>query len=161
MPFSKPWQTVLLILVLSVSTRLLWFNAPNEVVFDEVHFGKYASAYCCTHQRFFDLHPPHGKLLTALVLRLSPYDGQFPFAQIGQGYPGYLSLWVRLIPYLTGCLLPILFFLTLLKWEISPPLALLGGLFLVFENALVVESRFFMLDGHLLFFEWAALLAFF
>jgi dolichyl-phosphate-mannose--protein O-mannosyl transferase len=34
-------------------------------VFDEVTFGKFVQAYCCTGERFFDIHPPHGKLLIA------------------------------------------------------------------------------------------------
>jgi len=32
-------------------------DQPASVVFDEVHFGGFADAYCCTGEYFFDVHP--------------------------------------------------------------------------------------------------------
>ena len=59
---------------------------PREVVFDEATFGNYVAAYCCTGERIFDVHPPHGKLLIALGAKLGGFDGHFKFDHIGQPY---------------------------------------------------------------------------
>ena len=53
------------LLALGLFTRyysLLW---PRQVVFDEVHFGKFVNGYI-TGRYFFDIHPPLGKQLIAL-----------------------------------------------------------------------------------------------
>jgi len=50
--------------------------------FDEVHFGGYAMHYL-KRRFFFDVHPPLGKLLFAMVLSWSGYDGNFSFEKIG------------------------------------------------------------------------------
>ena len=63
---------------------------PREVIFDEVHFGKFVTAYCCTGERFFDIHPPHAKLLVAGVAWVGGYRGgpSVPYAPL-------LLSWVR------------------------------------------------------------------
>jgi dolichyl-phosphate-mannose-protein mannosyltransferase len=59
---------------LAFVTRFWKINHPNEVVFDEVHFGKFASYYL-QRTYFFDVHPPFAKLLFAFVGWLIGYDG--------------------------------------------------------------------------------------
>ncbi|MBI3421301.1 MAG: phospholipid carrier-dependent glycosyltransferase, partial [Candidatus Sungbacteria bacterium] len=43
----------------SIGLHFTALDYPRQVVFDEVHFGKFVNAYCCTKERFFDIHPPH------------------------------------------------------------------------------------------------------
>ncbi|MFN7088533.1 MAG: phospholipid carrier-dependent glycosyltransferase [Candidatus Paceibacteria bacterium] len=53
------------VLSLGLITRFLFIWNPPEVVFDEVHFGKFLYAYF-TGEYYFDIHPPLGKLILAL-----------------------------------------------------------------------------------------------
>ena len=51
--------------VLGIISRFAYLNWPAEVIFDEVHFGKFVSGYI-RGIYFFDIHPPLAKLLLAL-----------------------------------------------------------------------------------------------
>jgi dolichyl-phosphate-mannose--protein O-mannosyl transferase len=70
------------------SDGLKW---PAQVVFDEVHFGKFVNGYI-TGRYFFDIHPPLGKLLIALVAYSYGYDGTQPFDHIGEAYHANVNL---------------------------------------------------------------------
>ncbi|GAW05466.1 glycosyltransferase family 39 protein [Lentinula edodes] len=59
----------------------------DRIVFDEVHFGKFASRYIKT-QYFVDVHPPLAKLLITLAAFLFGYDGHFDFKDIGNSGEG-------------------------------------------------------------------------
>jgi dolichyl-phosphate-mannose-protein mannosyltransferase len=47
---------------------------PNNVVFDEMHYGKYAALYL-KGIFFFDSNPPLGKLMLAVMAYLAGFDG--------------------------------------------------------------------------------------
>ena len=79
---SKKSLYILIILALSLITRFAFFGYPSSTVFDEVHFGKFIGAYCCTHERFFDIHPPHAKLLIAGTAYLAGWRGEVSFYHI-------------------------------------------------------------------------------
>ena len=86
----------------------IWY--PAEAVFDEVHFGKFISAYF-TGEYYFDIHPPLAKLMVAGVAALSGFEPKSAFAVIGEGYPDYQYVWLRFLPALFGSLLPALVYL--------------------------------------------------
>src|SRR6056297_2635831 len=96
-------RIVAAVFLLSVLVRFPALNHPSEVIFDEVHFGKFVSAYCCTNAHFFDIHPPGAKLLIAgAVAALSDYDGSQKFEKISEPY-GDVSPWpFRIVPALFG-----------------------------------------------------------
>ena len=156
---ERTWLVVI-VLVAGIVTRFMWLNFPREVVFDEVHFGKFVTAYCCTGERFFDIHPPHAKLLVAGGVRLAGYKGDLSFSHIGQSY-GEAPVWAfRLVPAVMGVLLPLILFGLWRQLGASRAAAFFGALVVVFDNALTVQSRVISLDGVLLVATFGALSAY-
>ena len=72
-----------LIFVIGTFTRILRLESPNHVVFDEMHYGKYASLYL-KNTFFFDSNPPLGKLMIAFAGYLAGFDGKFTFDKISK-----------------------------------------------------------------------------
>lgn len=120
--------------------------------FDELHYGKYISLYL-KNTFFFDVHPPLGKQLVAAVAFLTGYDGKFKFDRIGSSYTENVPLLaLRLVPALFGSLLiptayHLMFELGLSQWT-----AILAALLLLFDNAMLTQSRFILMETPLLFF---------
>jgi dolichyl-phosphate-mannose-protein mannosyltransferase len=48
---------VIALTLISLVVRLYALGNPDEIVFDEVHFGGFASKYIAS-RFFFDVHPP-------------------------------------------------------------------------------------------------------
>ena len=151
---------ILIIVCASLATHFLFFGHPNKTVFDEVHFGKFISGYF-THEYFFDIHPPLGKLLISGVGYLAGFQPGFSFAEIGQKFPDNIYLWLRLLPTLAGTLLPLIIFFLVLRLGLSRIAAFTAAMLIIFENAILVQSRFILLDSFLLLFGFSALLAYF
>lgn len=85
-PEDRRWNLILAVfLCFGIATRFWKISLPHEVVFDEVHFGKFASYYL-RGTYFFDVHPPFGKLMIAGVGWLAGYRGHFEFENIGDDY---------------------------------------------------------------------------
>lgn len=141
---------LLILLLLAALTRLGGLGYPRSVVFDEVHFGKFVTHYCCDHERFFDIHPPNAKLLIAGTARLFGYHGGMTFDQIGQPYGNISPVPLRLAPALAGAALPLIIFAILRLLGASPPAALFGGLLVVFDNALTTHTRMIGVDAIML-----------
>ncbi|GAA5992900.1 hypothetical protein JCM10908_001396 [Rhodotorula pacifica] len=145
------------LVLLGAVVRYWHIGRPSSVVFDEVHFGGYIQS------RFFmDVHPPLAKLLITLVAYLSGFQGgQFDFKDIGGEYgPAHVPyIAMRLLPATLGLALVPLAYLTLRALHLRPATALLGALFVLFENGLITQSRFILLDSPLILFT--ALSAFF
>ncbi|HUL74936.1 MAG TPA: phospholipid carrier-dependent glycosyltransferase [Vicinamibacterales bacterium] len=135
------------LVAIGVLTHFIGLTSPKEVVFDEVHWGKSVSAYCCTGQRVFDVHPPHGKLLLTLGAVAGGYDGTFDFDHIGEPYTTQPVFFLRLVPALVGVLIAPLFFLFLRYLGASLPAAFLGGLMMALDNAMLLETRILVFDG--------------
>ncbi|KAI9351121.1 Dolichyl-phosphate-mannose-protein mannosyltransferase-domain-containing protein [Zopfochytrium polystomum] len=142
-----------LVTIIAFLTRMYRISDPPEVVFDEVHFGKFASYYL-RGEYFFDVHPPLGKMLLALTGWFVGYDGHYLFDNIGEKYVEnnvpYVSL--RLWPAICGTLIVPFSFLTMKEIGLSFPGAMFGALMLIFDNALITQSRLILLDSMLLAF---------
>ncbi|MDP3794390.1 MAG: phospholipid carrier-dependent glycosyltransferase [bacterium] len=155
----QPPEFILLTLG-ALITRLIWIGWPGQVVFDEVHFGKFLSAYF-THTPFFDIHPPAGKLLYALAAYLGGFQPGFPFANIGEVYSADIPVTVlRLLPAVLGALLVPLVYLIARRLGLTRASATLAAGFVLFDNALLVQSRFMLLDIPLLFFGFGSVYLF-
>ncbi|MEK7603843.1 MAG: phospholipid carrier-dependent glycosyltransferase [Patescibacteria group bacterium] len=153
-------KAVFIILVLSIATHFAFFGYPDETVFDEVHFGKFVSGYY-TGEYYFDIHPPLGKLIIAGFAKLFNIKPEFNFAEIGEKFPDKKYLVLRFLPVLAGTLLPVIIFLLILELGLSRIAAFAGGLFIIFENAILTQSRLMLLDPFLLLFGFASLLFYF
>jgi dolichyl-phosphate-mannose-protein mannosyltransferase len=149
------------LLALGLLLHLPALERPREVVFDEVYFGQYVTAYCCTGERFFDIHPPHAKLLLAGSAWAAGFRGGHGEWAIGKPYGARVPVWaLRLLPNLVGALIPLLALLVLLQLGASRPAALLAGLALALDNALLIQTRYLLLDGLLLAATLGALACF-
>ncbi|KAM3074859.1 Dolichyl-phosphate-mannose--protein mannosyltransferase 4 [Clarireedia jacksonii] len=149
------------ITVLAFVTRFWGISHPNEVVFDEVHFGKFASYYL-ERTYFFDVHPPFGKLLFALMGWFVGYDGHFHFENIGDSYIDNKVPYVafRAMPALLGALtVPVVFDI---MWEsgYTLPACVLSACLILFDNAHIGQTRLILLDATLVFAMACSLLCY-
>ncbi len=156
---TAKWHLTI-ILAVSIATHFAFFGHPNQTVFDEVHFGKFISGYY-THEYYFDIHPPLGKLMIAGFAKIFNFRPEFNFAQIGEKFPDNKYLALRFLPSLAGALLPIVIFLLALQLKFSPRGAFIAGLLVALENALLVQTHYILMDGFLLLFGFLALLFYF
>ena len=115
----KERKYLLVLLGIGLLTHFLFFGHPNQTVFDEVHFGKYVSGYY-THEYYFDIHPPLGKLLIAGFGRLFDFRPEFSFAEIGDEFPDSKYMALRFLPSLAGSFLPAVIFLLAFQFGFSP-----------------------------------------
>lgn len=131
-------------------TRLWQLHLPPAIVFDEVYFRTFAANYLTDHY-YFDIHPPLIKLLFGTVGKFAGLSS----AQIADGDVGAIVL--RLVPALAGALLVPLIYIIIRQFGLGRRVATLGALFVLFDNALLVESRFVLMDSILLLFGMGAL----
>ncbi|CAJ0746495.1 23883_t:CDS:2 [Entrophospora sp. SA101] len=122
--------------LLSFITRFYKIYHPNQVVFDEVHFGKFASYYL-RRTYYFDVHPPLGKLMIAGMGWLLNYDGHFLFEHIGDDYlkndVPYIGL--RSLPATLGALYVPLVYLIMMESGYSIFTAILAAILIIFGKS--------------------------
>ncbi|KAL6168387.1 Dolichyl-phosphate-mannose--protein mannosyltransferase 4 [Exserohilum turcicum] len=146
---------------LAFVTRFWGIRHPDQVVFDEVHFGKFASYYL-QRTYFFDVHPPFGKLLFAFAGWLVGYKGDFLFENIGDSYITNKVPYVayRAMPASLGALtVPIVF---MIMWEsgYSLPACVTAAGLMLFDNAHIGQTRLILLDASLIFFMALSVLSY-
>ena len=137
MPGSD-WQLLGIITFVGAIVRLFRIYQPSSVVFDEVHFGGFASKYI-KGKFFMDVHPPLAKLLITLAGWLAGFDGEFDFKDIGKDYlePGVPYVAMRLLPALMGVLTIPIMYLTLKVSGCKSTTAALGAGLLIFGKLFV------------------------
>ena len=148
---SGEWKLLFLLVFIAAGVRLYKLSKPNSVVFDEVHFGKFASRYIKTRY-FVDVHPPLAKLLITLAAFVSGYNGDFDFKEIGKVYDKVPYVAMRMVPALFGVATVPLSYMTLRLMDCKVTTALLAALMITFENGMVTQSRHILLDSPLIFF---------
>ncbi|KAI0244306.1 Dolichyl-phosphate-mannose--protein mannosyltransferase 4 [Massospora cicadina] len=143
----------LLLLVMGGITRFYNIGQPDEVVFDEVHFGKFTSYYL-RREYFFDVHPPLAKLILLLGGYFIGFKGDFDFDTIGAKYAdhGVPYIGLRAVSASFGaCTVPFAFMiLQEAGYSLLP--AVLASFFILFDNSLITQSRLILLDSQLIFF---------
>ncbi|KAJ5864408.1 uncharacterized protein N7529_006324 [Penicillium soppii] len=158
---GSDYKLIVLVTLIATAVRLFRIYQPTSVVFDEVHFGGFASKYI-KGKFFMDVHPPLAKLLLTLAGWLAGFDGNFDFKDIGKDYlePGVPYVAMRMLPAILGVLTVPLMFLTLRVTGCRSSTAALGAGLVIFDNALVTQSRLILLDSPLIFFTALTALAF-
>ena len=133
---SRP--ELLCLIAASALTHFWRLFLPRAVVFDEFHFERFASAYL-TGRFYFDVHPPLGNLMyaaTAALLRI-------PADVLARPNPAPM---LRLLPAAFGTITIPLVYTILRQLGSGRRVAALGALAILCDNALLVWSRFVMLD---------------
>lgn len=157
MKIKTKYLIILSLLILAVLTRFFYFNHPAEVVFDEVYFGNFARAYF-THENYFDIHPPLGKLMIAGIAKIGGANiAKEDFSQIGQSYDARDLFILRLLPAIFSVLFVLLIYLLVLRLTNFPIAAFVSGIMILFDNSIIVQSRIALLDIFLLFFGFLAI----
>ncbi|KAK4153724.1 Dolichyl-phosphate-mannose-protein mannosyltransferase-domain-containing protein [Chaetomidium leptoderma] len=148
---GSDFQLVLAITVLAAAVRLFRISQPTSVVFDEVHFGGFATKYI-KGKFFMDVHPPLAKLMITLFGWLAGFDGSFDFKDIGKDYlePGVPYVAMRMFPAICGILLAPTMFLTLKAAGCRTFTAAMGAGLIIFENGLLTQARLILLDSPLM-----------
>lgn len=148
---KKSWP-FLLLAVLSFTIHFAFLSYPAQIVFDEVHFGKFVAGYF-THQYFFDIHPPLGKLMIAVFAKIANANPVFAFEKIGDTIPGATLFWLRFMPAFFGSLLALFFSWLAYLTSRSKKVALIAGFLILLDNAFLVQSKFILVDVFLVSFE--------
>ncbi|XP_045592731.2 protein O-mannosyltransferase 1 isoform X2 [Procambarus clarkii] len=144
--------------VLSFITRIWRLDSPKGIVFDELHYGKYAGLYM-QNTFFFDSQPPLGKQLIALAAYLAGFDGNFKFDRIGTPYDPIVPVSaMRVVPAFFGSLLMPTVYNLLVELGLSHYAGALAAFLMIFDNAILAQSRFILMEGILMFFGLFGLL---
>jgi dolichyl-phosphate-mannose-protein mannosyltransferase len=150
------WSLLLLMLA-GLATRILWIQHPGSAVFDEVHFNYFASFYY-SGLYYYDIHPPLGKLLLALsAYPAGGISAEEVVRTISTDYPSSMYIAMRLLPAIFGACLPVLVFLIARELKFHFYGALLAGVLVLFDNAILLQSRLIALDTILLFFGFSSI----
>lgn len=149
LPLSD-YLAALAVTVVAAVVRVFRIYQPSSVVFDEVHFGGFASKYI-KGKFFMDVHPPLAKMLIALTGWLTGFNGDFDFKEIGKDYvePGVPYVAMRLFPAVCGIVLAPCMFLTLKAVGCRSVTAAMGAGLVIFENGLLTQARLILLDSPL------------
>ncbi|KZT71964.1 glycosyltransferase family 39 protein [Daedalea quercina L-15889] len=144
---------IAILTILAFALRFYKINHPDQVVFDEVHFGKFASYYI-KRQYYFDVHPPLAKMLFGLAGWFVGYDGHFLFDNIGDSYTEnhvpYVGM--RALPaFLSSMTVPIVYGI-MKECGYSTIIAAFSASLVLFDNAHVAQGRLILLDAILIFF---------
>ncbi|CDH15594.1 probable Dolichyl-phosphate-mannose--protein mannosyltransferase 1 [Zygosaccharomyces bailii] len=153
----------IMVALLAVFTGMVRFynlSWPNSVIFDEVHFGKFASHYI-KNNFFMDVHPPLAKMMFAWIASLVGYQGDFDFETIGELFPATVPyVLMRSLAATAGALTVVMLYFTLRASGVRVWVAVASAICFAVENSYVTISRYILLDAPLMFFISASVYCF-
>jgi dolichyl-phosphate-mannose--protein O-mannosyl transferase len=136
----------------TLAIRLFVIYHPSVVVFDEVHFGGFASNYL-NRNYYLDVHPPLAKMLIALIGYLGGMDITYRFDNIGldylETYVPYILL--RGISAILGAFMVPFAYVILKIMGLSSIGCLWTSGAIAFENIFITQFRLILLDSYLSF----------
>ncbi|KAH9387157.1 dolichyl-phosphate-mannose-protein mannosyltransferase [Nematocida major] len=149
------WRDFVIIWLLSFLVRVYRIEKGGFVMWDEAHFGKFAGHYL-SREFFFDVHPPLGKLLTALSGWLVGMASDFSFNSESAYPSGVDFVGMRIFHALFGAFIPVCGYFAARTMRINRNAAFCAGIWMAFDNAFVAVSRLILLDPFLVLFIGAA-----
>ncbi|MFH1048294.1 MAG: phospholipid carrier-dependent glycosyltransferase [Patescibacteria group bacterium] len=150
--FLKRNYLFVILAALAFIIHFAFLACPNQTIFDEVYFGKFAAAYF-SREYYFDIHPPLGKLIIAGWAWLVNVDLVFNYNEIGAAASSQLFFTLRFLPALFGALFVLLFSWFAYLATRSKQIALIAGTLILLDNAFLVQSKIIAIDIFLVFFE--------
>ncbi|KAI8641886.1 glycosyltransferase family 39 protein [Parasitella parasitica] len=161
----KDWCISTLLTMWTCYIRFWKLSQPSSVVFDEVHFGGFATKYI-NKTFFIDVHPPLAKMMIAWAAMVAGFDGKFEFKRIGRQDSDYLDpkvpyVQIRAFCAFYGILVVPISYWSMRACDLSIPTAFLTAILLCYENGLVMNNRLILLDSILLYFTAFTLLMWF
>ncbi|CAG8608238.1 6097_t:CDS:10 [Diversispora eburnea] len=146
----KEYIIPLIFTFLSFWTRLYLISYSKIVVWDEAHFGKFASHYL-KREFYFDVHPPLGKMIVGLSGYLAGYNGSFDFGS-GSAYPEHVNYsFMRVFLATFGAWMVPLAYFTAIELDFSQQSVFLVTLMVLFDSMLLFftfTTVFFLTKFH-------------
>lgn len=140
-----------LLLVVNFVIKTYDIEKGQTVVWDEAHFGKFGARYL-KREFYFDVHPPLGKMMTALSGYIFEQDIDFKFDS-GSDYPKAMDyVGMRRFHAFVSSFLPVFVYGIHIELGYADYHSVLMAMLYMFENGLGSISRLILLDSHLMFF---------
>ncbi|KAJ3041820.1 hypothetical protein HK097_002187, partial [Rhizophlyctis rosea] len=139
------YPALAVISISALATRTWGISHPQSYTGPEFSNANNACNYL-SNSYFFDTHPPFAKLLLAATAYLTNPSACPPIRATDA-----VPLSLRFVPAILGALSPLLLFLTLREMRVPTLAAILGASLVVFENALIQQSRLINEDPVLFF----------
>lgn len=141
---------LMVLFVIGMVIRLYDIGNPGTASFGEKRYCQLVKQYF-EKEFFVDIHPPLGKLIYFWIARISGWDGSLSVHELrdkfGESFP-YIAM--RLFLALCG-VFSVIGTYYILRVSLCRRLVALFGTFLVlFENSLITQSRFLLLDSPLI-----------
>ncbi|ODN04872.1 Protein O-mannosyltransferase 1 [Orchesella cincta] len=137
--------------VLAAATRFYNLTYPNNLT--SCIMGNMQVCICDAFS--FLILIPIGKQLIAASSYLfdRSYNGTFKFDRIGSPYPEWVPIFgMRFIPALLGSIMPSFSYILCREIGISLGFSILSGLLIIFDNALLIQSRYILMEMPLISF---------
>ncbi|WWD22085.1 hypothetical protein CI109_106574 [Kwoniella shandongensis] len=155
------WSIATALTILAFIVRFYRIGHPDQVVFDEVHFGSFASHYI-RREYYFDVHPPLAKMLNGLAAWVVGFNGDFGFEQIGDNYTEHAVPYVGMRSFcaIMGSITVPIVYGIMRESGYPVGIALLSAALILFDNGHITQTRLILLDAALVLFMSLALLAY-
>lgn len=139
------WTPELLALIALSALAHFWqLFTPNAVLFDELHYERFAARYLAG-TFFLDVHPPLAPMLYGAEARLFGFSADSLLA-------GQPAVALRILPALLGTLFVPLVYVICRQLGLARRVAALAGFAILCENALLVDSRHILPEPMLIAF---------
>lgn len=159
MLYIKIDAILVLITVISIITRSYRLDYPKSVVFDELHYIKFASLYM-KRIFFFNFQPPLGTQLISIIAYLFNFSGDLIYNQIGDSYKDDVPIIaLRILPCICGSLIAPLIYSIAIELGLRQTTAIFAAIAVILENSLLTQSRFILMDSLMICFMQLSLLS--